>query len=107
MPVFREAISRTYPTPPDVALLDRDIGVACQIPMQAGSAIIFTEALAHGTFPWKAAHERRAILYKYSPGTLANVPHPCVEEILDDLTESQRALLEPPYQDNRASVQSG
>ena len=94
-----------YPTPREVTLLDKDIGVARQVPMKAGSAIIFTEALTHGTFPWKASHERRAILYKYSPGTLANEPHPCVGEILDELTESQRALLEPPYQDDRASVQ--
>ena len=26
---------------------------------KAGSAIIFTEALAHGTLPWRAEHQRR------------------------------------------------
>ena len=31
------------------------------IPQQAGSVVIFTEALAHGTLPWTADHERRAL----------------------------------------------
>jgi ectoine hydroxylase-related dioxygenase (phytanoyl-CoA dioxygenase family) len=35
---------------------------------RAGDVLIFTEALVHGTMPWKADHERRALLYKYSPG---------------------------------------
>jgi hypothetical protein len=38
---------------------------------KAGDAIIFSETCTHGTLPWTAAHQRRAILYKYSPGHLA------------------------------------
>ncbi len=30
--------------------------------------LIFTEALIHGTREWTAGHERRTLLYKYSPG---------------------------------------
>ena len=37
----------------------------------AGSAIIFTEALVHGTLPWQGSEERRTAFYKYSPRTLA------------------------------------
>ena len=59
-----------YVTPPWVGRLEKDIGVVKQIEAPAGSAIIFTEALTHGTKPWKATHERRSILYKYSPGPL-------------------------------------
>ena len=33
---------------------------------KAGDAVIFTETLTHGTLPWTAAHERRALLYKFS-----------------------------------------
>ena len=37
----------------------------------AGSAIIFTEALVHGTLPVAGDEERRTAFYKYSPRTLA------------------------------------
>ena len=33
---------------------------------KAGSVIIFTEALAHGTAPWKSDNTRRSLLFKYS-----------------------------------------
>ena len=36
--------------------------------VEAGDALIFTEALIHGTLAWTADHERKALLYKYSPG---------------------------------------
>lgn len=36
--------------------------------LAAGDLPIFTEALIHGSMPWAAARERRALLYKYSPG---------------------------------------
>jgi len=41
------------------------------IPVRAGSAIIFTEALMHGALPWKASHERRTLLYRYIPACMA------------------------------------
>ena len=31
----------------------------------AGSVILFTEALTHGTTDWKGKHDRRTLLYKY------------------------------------------
>lgn len=37
----------------------------------AGSAVIFTEALTHGTLPWNASHERRTLFLKYCPHPLA------------------------------------
>ena len=30
------------------------------------SALIFTEALSHGCAPWRAAHQRRTLLYRFS-----------------------------------------
>ena len=96
-----------YPTPRDVALLDRDIGVVRQVEAKAGSAVIFTEALTHGTMPWTAEHQRRSILYKYSPGPLTysrvHVPEG-VAEVLDEFTPRQRAVLEPPYRPARPTV---
>ena len=61
----------------------------------AGSAILFTEALTHGTLPWHGADERRTVFYKYSPNPLswaASFYDPNDER----LTERQRAILEPP-----------
>jgi hypothetical protein len=38
---------------------------------KAGDAIVFSETCTHGTLPWRADHQRRAILYKYSPSHMA------------------------------------
>ena len=37
------------------------------VPADAGSAIVFTEALAHGTFEWTGPTERRTLFLKYTP----------------------------------------
>ena len=97
-----------YKAPPDVARLETDLGLVRTIAAPAGSVVIFTEALTHGTMPWKASHERRSILYKYAPGilTYANKYLPeGVEDVLGELTPAQRAVLEPPYRNQRPSVQ--
>ncbi len=76
-----------------------------QVPQPAGSALIFTEALRHGTLPWTADHERRSLLYKYCPGHMAwghRLPAPA---LLARLTENQRRLLEPPYVYRRQPVE--
>jgi ectoine hydroxylase-related dioxygenase (phytanoyl-CoA dioxygenase family) len=88
-----------YPVPREIARLETDIGGVRQITAKAGSAIIFTEALTHGTLPWRAAHERRSVLYKYAPGALVMLPHPPegTADCLEELTPAQRAVLEPPY----------
>ncbi len=41
---------------------------AVEIPLQAGDVVIFTEALTHGTSPWRGEHDRLSMLYKYAPG---------------------------------------
>ena len=62
----------------------------------AGTAIIFTEALTHGTLPWTAATERRTLFYKYSPAPLSWASgYYCVQDY-PDLTLRQRELLEAP-----------
>ena len=37
-----------------------------EVNAKAGDAVVFTETLTHGTLPWKAKHQRRALLYKFS-----------------------------------------
>ena len=62
----------------------------------AGTAIIFTEALTHGTLPWRGSHERRTVFFKYSPEPLAWSRSYYVPDDYPDLTERQRSLLRPP-----------
>ena len=86
------------PLPGDVTSLEKDIGVTRQVTARAGSAIIFTEALSHGTLPWKASHERRAVLYKYTPGTMYMAQSYLgqgVEELLAEFTPEQQAMMNP------------
>ena len=69
-----------------------------QVTCKAGDAVIFTEALTHGTLPWKAKHQRRSLLYRYTAGNLAYVSgYETWATRFADLTEDQRVVLEPPY----------
>ena len=70
----------------------------------SGTAIIFTEALTHGTLPWHGKDERRTIFYKYSPHPLSWSARYYSEDDYEGMTERQRAILEPPnarYQGRR------
>src|SRR3984893_1298307 len=68
-----------------------------EIPLAAGSVLIFTEALTHATLPWTASYDRRAVLFKYSPGHLAwgryREPPKSLWRLL---TDEQRRLVQPP-----------
>ena len=68
-----------------------------EIPLRAGSVLLFTEALTHCTLPWTAPFERRAVLYKYSPGHVAWGAHADPPPALwRSLTGTQRRLFQPP-----------
>lgn len=61
----------------------------------AGSVTIFSEALTHGSVSWKADHERRALLLKYSPFWQVHVPdHLPVQPTCVELTDEQKRLYE-------------
>src|SRR5215470_5731727 len=62
----------------------------------AGSVVLFSEAMMHGTALWKADHERRTLLFKYCVSQMAwsrarVLPPPDVP-----LTPRQQALLTEP-----------
>jgi len=62
----------------------------------AGSVILFTEAVMHGTAPWTADHERRTLLYKYCVSQMA-WSRARVQSPPDvPLTPRQQALLTEP-----------
>lgn len=71
-----------------------------EIHAKAGDAVIFTEALTHGTLPWTADHQRRALLYKFSPGVLAFSGGAHSNEYADYIEEMEpeyRAVMEAPH----------
>lgn len=63
---------------------------------KAGTAILFTEALTHGTLPWKASQERRTLFYKYSPHPSAWARYYYNLDDYPKLTEAQRRILRTP-----------
>lgn len=102
---------------------------------KAGDVVFFSEASTHGTLPWTASHERRAVIYRFAPSNMAYgrgyAPEyvasfelctalrwsteadavlyavcsmrACAcgarwpEEMYQGITDAQRAVLEPPY----------
>lgn len=62
----------------------------------AGSAIVFTEAQAHGTLPWRGRDERRTLFFKYSPHPISWTWRYYDADRYPELTERQREILEPP-----------
>lgn len=75
-----------------------------QPPAEAGDVLFFTEALMHGTMPWRAKHERRALLYKYSPGHSTWAKEYYDLSLYGDLTEQQKRIMSTPAIQGRTPV---
>lgn len=87
-----------FPLPDDVRHFRAHLNWVRQIPQKAGSVLIFTEALTHGTLPWRAPYPRRSLLLKYAPAHEAwGRAHPLTPELAALLDEQQKRLFEPPY----------
>ena len=90
--------------PQEVRTFDQVPDYVVQPEVEAGDALIFTEALIHGTMPWTADHERRAFLYKYTPGNLVHSHDYYHLENYTGLTEQQKRVLSPPSSGGRPNV---
>lgn len=98
-----------FKCPEDIAMLRRESPIVRQLPAKAGDCILFTEALQHGTLPWKGPGVRRTLFMKYSPAHLrwgmhnyaANTSNPTYMAIEPLLNETQRVLLDPPLVDGK------
>ena len=64
--------------------------------MPAGSVTLFSEALTHGTAPWRAQHERRVLLYKYCVSNLSWTSRRVEPPTSVPLTRRQQILLHEP-----------
>jgi ectoine hydroxylase-related dioxygenase (phytanoyl-CoA dioxygenase family) len=95
-----------FPCPAGIRQFERTGPWLQQVPQRAGSAIIFTEALTHGTWPWTADTERRSLLYKFAPGHMAwSGRYPAADDAAGaDWSPRERRILEPPYIGRRATV---
>ena len=75
-----------------------------QIPQRAGDAVIFTESLTHGTWPWSDPNaQRRSVLMKYTPHYMQWANNPMNADI-EGLTERQKFILQGPYVNQRQTV---
>jgi hypothetical protein len=82
----------SFPLPKAIETYERVPGCVVQPALKAGSAVIFTEALTHGTRNWTAAHQRIALIYKYLPG---HMPWPRRGPVTAPLSETQRRFFAP------------
>jgi ectoine hydroxylase-related dioxygenase (phytanoyl-CoA dioxygenase family) len=97
-----------YPIPPKIKDWEIDQEIVVQAACKAGDLLIFNEATTHGTLPWRGAHERRSLLYRYSPKFLhfaGGYHQTTFPAWVEELTEAQRAVLEPPYIYHRPIVE--
>jgi hypothetical protein len=72
--------------------------ISVEVEMHAGDAILFTEALVHGSGPWQGPASRRTLVYKYAPGTTTWLSQVWTDEDRADLSERQRLMTLPPYE---------
>ncbi|HWL44461.1 MAG TPA: phytanoyl-CoA dioxygenase family protein [Ilumatobacter sp.] len=96
-----------YPRPASITRWEDDQSLMHNPTVRAGDLLIFTEAVAHGTLPWTAAHERRAMHYRYAPKFVqfgGGVHTFDLPTWADELTEAQQAVLEPAYYYHRPLV---
>ncbi len=97
-----------FKCPEDIMLYNTDREVVRNLACKAGDLVIFMEATIHGSLPWKADHERRSLLYRYSPKHCSNsrgLYETEMPEWFDELTEVQKAVLEPPYASSRPLIE--
>jgi ectoine hydroxylase-related dioxygenase (phytanoyl-CoA dioxygenase family) len=97
----------SFRLPNEIRMLQEGAEHVRQVSLKAGSAVLFSEALIHGTLPWRGAQERRTIFVRYSAAALCFRREPMprdYDSFKDDLTELQRAIFEPPYQGGRPDI---
>jgi ectoine hydroxylase-related dioxygenase (phytanoyl-CoA dioxygenase family) len=82
--------------PDDVRNYQRIPHYVVQPAVEAGDVLIFTEALIHGTMPWTANHERRTLLYKFSPGHSSWMKTYYNPADYPNLSEQQKRIMASP-----------
>jgi len=90
--------------PRSIAECESDAGVVHQPVLEPGDAVVWTEALFHGTLPWRAAHERRVALFRYTPRVMnlsGAYLHWSLPAWVSELDLRDRVALNAPYLEDR------
>jgi hypothetical protein len=105
-----------FDAPDGVTSCDDHMGTVIQPGAQPGDVVFFMDgAQTHGTFPWQNDHERRSILYKFASRTSARtgptgeVAPPTIywdNEVVDDMSDEQLAVMWGPYSGHGGKVPS-
>ena len=82
--------------PPEVRSFERPAHYVTQPAAAAGDALIFTEAVIHGTMTWRPQHERRTLLFKYSPGHSSWAKDWYGDRDVGNFSAQQQRMLQPP-----------
>jgi ectoine hydroxylase-related dioxygenase (phytanoyl-CoA dioxygenase family) len=79
--------------------LSANSDILTQPTLEPGDVLLFTEAMTHGAVTWKGEGERGVALYRFSPSNHAYGRRATDSgwPDMEDLTDAQRAALEPPY----------
>ena len=99
-----------FACPDEIHTYEQNRELVYNIPCKAGDMVIFNEATIHGTLPWRARHQRRSLLYRYSPNYLhfaGGVYETSMPAWVSELTPAQQAVLEPPYIYDRPLIVDG
>ena len=84
-----------FQVPDEIKEASEGYGIA--VPeVKAGSVSIFTEALLHGTAPWRGSHQRRTLFFSMGPSHQAYSWHQAVPPTTVELTERQKLLFSRP-----------
>jgi ectoine hydroxylase-related dioxygenase (phytanoyl-CoA dioxygenase family) len=102
--VFPGSHKSNWPTPTEIREAHVQADSVAIPAAKAGSVVIFTEALTHGSAPWIADYQRRSLLFKYSPAQQSwsrdHIQPPEGVAFMD----RQKLLFEPPYFNGRQSL---
>lgn len=85
----------SFPLPEEIMDYTTIPKCVVQPEVKAGSAVIFTEALTHGTRKWTASYPRIALYYKYVPGYMAHLVSDWPQSVVDLLTPNQQSFCIP------------
>eukprot|EP00287_Rhodomonas_sp_CCMP768_P008358 CAMPEP_0196724322 /NCGR_PEP_ID=MMETSP1091-20130531/6221_1 /TAXON_ID=302021 /ORGANISM="Rhodomonas sp., Strain CCMP768" /LENGTH=314 /DNA_ID=CAMNT_0042066431 /DNA_START=204 /DNA_END=1148 /DNA_ORIENTATION=+ len=75
-------------------------GCLYQPETKAGDVVLFSEGTVHGAKAWNMDYQRRLVIYRFAPPTVAYARsyYPAYpSEMTDGMTPEQLAVLEPPY----------
>jgi hypothetical protein len=84
------------PLPPEWRPLETPAACVRAVRAPAGSAILFTEGLTHGTLPWRYPYARRTLFFKYSPACMSWLARYYDARTYPEISERARQLLEAP-----------